>query len=448
MRRAGQRRQHVRGPRDHRRGDRPHARRPRGAENARRGDQPRASTSQGVVEFAGGWQEAATLTRALQPPDRARLADAMTTVISDTDEPAVEPAAGPGRRSPPSDGTSATPTASGFFPVALQAARGDLDGSTDDDILPSGQLDRFRIITWETRPSASTGSWPPPRSRARPTSTSQSSTSPTSSCRTRARTRRTAWPAPWPCCQTAGRALLDPRSLAAHESEWIRSARRRDSGALRTASRPKSVTASRPTHPGTCAAAWHLTCQTRRSTTDLRNKLRTRHPPVRPHRPEDTRLRPSAQDQSAGASGAHVRSASISCSHSRCLCRAESRALPAGITNRVVGCYPALSGLAHNLAPGTYTNTSDRPPLVGRLPRGPRHSGLDLWPPMVAPWLLGCPGTRRQHPVSAARPGFRRTDKNGSSRHVLALFDSSSRRINEHSSGLLIHGLVSRRLAA
>jgi hypothetical protein len=32
------------------------------------------------------------------------------------------------------------------------------------------------------------------------------------------------------------------------------------------------------------------------------------------------------------------------------------------------------------------------------------------------------------------------TGQNGSSRHVLALFDSSSRRINEHSSGLLIRG--------
>jgi hypothetical protein len=34
-----------------------------------------------------------------------------------------------------------------FFPVVLKAARGDLDSSTDDDALPSGKLDRFRIIT-------------------------------------------------------------------------------------------------------------------------------------------------------------------------------------------------------------------------------------------------------------------------------------------------------------
>jgi hypothetical protein len=39
---------------------------------------------------------------------------------------------------------------------------------------------------------------------------------------------------------------------------------------------------------------------------------------------------------------------------------------------------------------------------------------------------------------SAAR--MRATGQNGSSRHVLALFDSSSKRINEQSSGLLIRG--------
>ena len=109
----------------------------------------------GHVEFAGGWQEAATLTRALQPPDRARLADAMTAVISDTDEPAVNrqlalaALATVGRH-------LSDPDRDRFFPVALQAARGDLDISTDDDALPSGKLDRFRFILG-TRPSASTG---------------------------------------------------------------------------------------------------------------------------------------------------------------------------------------------------------------------------------------------------------------------------------------------------
>ncbi len=99
----------------------------------------------GHVEFAGGWQEAATLTRVLQPPDRARLADAMTVVLTDTDEPAwnrqlaLAALATVGRHLSDSDRDR-------FFPVALQAARGDLDSSTDDDSLPSGQLDRFRII--------------------------------------------------------------------------------------------------------------------------------------------------------------------------------------------------------------------------------------------------------------------------------------------------------------
>jgi hypothetical protein len=39
------------------------------------------------------------------------------------------------------------------------------------------------------------------------------------------------------------------------------------------------------------------------------------------------------------------------------------------------------------------------------------RSGLDLSASMFAPWLLGCPGTPRQHPVSAARGGYRRTDE-------------------------------------
>ena len=86
----------------------------------------------GHVEFAGGWQEAATLTRALQPPDRARLADAMTAVFTDTDEPAwnrqlaLAALATVGRH-------LSDPDRDRFFPIALQAARGELEGSTDDD---------------------------------------------------------------------------------------------------------------------------------------------------------------------------------------------------------------------------------------------------------------------------------------------------------------------------
>ena len=40
------------------------------------------------------------------------------------------------------------------------------------------------------------------------------------------------------------------------------------------------------------------------------------------------------------------------------------------------------------------------------------HGGLDLCQPMFAPCLLGCPGTPRQHPVSAARCGYRRRRTN------------------------------------
>jgi hypothetical protein len=45
------------------------------------------------------------------------------------------------------------------------------------------------------------------------------------------------------------------------------------------------------------------------------------------------------------------------------------------------------------------------------------HGGLDLYAPMFAPCLLGCPGTPRQHPVSAASPRIRATAQNGRSRH-------------------------------
>jgi hypothetical protein len=122
-------------------------------------------------KFAGGWQEAATLTRALQPPDRARLADAMTTVINDTDEPAVNrqlalaALATAGRH-------LSDPDRDRFFPVAVQAARGDLDSSTDDDALPSGKLDRFQFIAGDPA-FRFDGLMAAPRSRARPTSTSQ-----------------------------------------------------------------------------------------------------------------------------------------------------------------------------------------------------------------------------------------------------------------------------------
>jgi hypothetical protein len=68
------------------------------------------------------------------------------------------------------------------------------------------------------------------------------------------------------------------------------------------------------------------------------------------------------------------------------------------------------------------------------------YGGLDLWPPMVAPWLLGCPGPPRHSPARLESTERRRhgtAGQNGSSRHVLALFNSSSRRISEQ---LLIRG--------
>jgi len=57
---------------------------------------------------------------------------------------------------------------------------------------------------------------------------------------------------------------------------------------------------------------------------------------------------------------------------------------------------------------------------------------------MVAPWLLGCPGTRRQRLVSAARRGFRPPDKSaapGTFRHRPTPGQDG---ILEQSSGLLI----------
>ena len=63
---------------------------------------------------------------------------------------------------------------------------------------------------------------------------------------------------------------------------------------------------------------------------------------------------------------------------------------------------------------------------------GSGHAGLDLSPSMFAPWLLGCPGTPRQHPVPAVRRGFRRTDNMaapGTCRHRLT--PGRSRRIGK-----------------
>jgi tetratricopeptide (TPR) repeat protein len=174
----------------------------------------------GHIEFGGSWQEAATLTRVLPPSDRARLADAMTAVIGDTDEPAVNrqlalaALATIGRH-------LSDPDRDRFFPLALQAACGDLDAGTDEDTFPSGELDRFRVIMGDPAfrfdgllAAAALASTPGhyesvidlayelmPHASPRQASSLAGALA---------------------LLPEAGQALLDPRTLAAHESEWIR----------------------------------------------------------------------------------------------------------------------------------------------------------------------------------------------------------------------------------
>ena len=144
----------------------------------------------------------------------------MTAVLTDTDEPAwnrqlaLAALATVGRH-------LSDPDRDRFFPVALQAARGDLDSSTDDDSLPSRQLDRFRIIMGDPAfrfdgllAAAALASTPGQYESVidlayelmPPASPHQAN---------RLASALSLLP-------EAGRALLDPRSLAGHESEWIR----------------------------------------------------------------------------------------------------------------------------------------------------------------------------------------------------------------------------------
>jgi len=129
-------------------------------------------------------------------------------------------------------------------------------------------------------------------------------------------------------------------------------------------------------------------------------------------------------------------------------CHARSRALPAGITNRVGRPYPAQVPVALDLAPETNTITRERRTpslviaglLVGRSPRRPRLWWSRPMPADVCSMFARMPGTRRQHPVSAASHGFRRPDKMaapGTFRHRPA---PGQRGILEQSSGLLIRG--------
>jgi hypothetical protein len=174
----------------------------------------------GVVEFAGGWQEAAALTRALPPADRARLADAMTAVVSDTDEPAVNrqlalaALASVGRH-------LSDPDRDRFFSIALQAACSDLDSSTDDDDLPSGKLDRFRIIMGD--PAFRYDGLLAAAALASTPSQYESVIDLAYELMPRANPRQAnSVASALALLPDASRALLDPRSLAAHESEWIR----------------------------------------------------------------------------------------------------------------------------------------------------------------------------------------------------------------------------------
>jgi hypothetical protein len=111
----------------------------------------------------------------------------------------------------------------------------------------------------------------------------------------------------------------------------------------------------------------------------------------------------------------------------------ESRSVSAALTGRG-------SQVSRCAVPDAYTFAADAHGLSRLRLSRPRHDGLDQYVSMFAPCLLGCPGTHRQHPVSAAPCGYRATAQNGSSRHVLACFDSSSNRRIECRSGLLIRG--------
>ena len=175
----------------------------------------------GHTELTGGWQETATLTRALLPADRARLGDAMTAVVTDTDEPewnrqqALAALAAVGRH-------LSDPDRERLFPAALQAAYGDLDNSTDDDTLPSGQLDRFQInigdptLRFDGLLAAAALAKTPDQYES--VIDLASELMPQASPHQANRIAQALALLP-----VAGRALLDPRSLASHESEWIRS---------------------------------------------------------------------------------------------------------------------------------------------------------------------------------------------------------------------------------
>jgi hypothetical protein len=111
-----------------------------------------------------------------------------------------------------------------------------------------------------------------------------------------------------------------------------------------------------------------------------------------------------------------------------------SPGLPAGITKRV----DTSCRLGPQTAPDAYTFADDVPRPV---PTASSTSPTQWSRPIR---IDVCSMFARMPRYGPAQPGIRSatrmraTGQNGSSRHMLVLFSSSSRRINEYSSGLLI----------
>jgi hypothetical protein len=100
----------------------------------------------------------------------------------------------------------------------------------------------------------------------------------------------------------------------------------------------------------------------------------------------------------------------------------------------------AHAGPGPQAAPDAYTFTDDAP---GPVPTAPATSSTQWSRPIrfdVCSMFARMPRYGPAPPGIRSATRMRATGQNGSSRHVLALHDSSSRRINEHSSGLLIRG--------
>ena len=114
---------------------------------------------------------------------------------------------------------------------------------------------------------------------------------------------------------------------------------------------------------------------------------------------------------------------------------------PVRITHRIRSRHPIPAAAAHPPPQGSYTSPPQSRSLLRPRPGTPGSNGLDQCAPMVARRLLGRPGTARHSPVRLESAEQRRhgtAGQNDSSWHVLPLFDSSSKRRIELSSGFLI----------